>query len=117
AKGISSAYSAVVRKNSKTIKIAKSASMKSNTYNCSFWRKGIFSRVLRLCGEMSKFLSAIIGENLRLNLFAGLAQPKADPSQPKADPSSGGVLAFRPGFRPVGAAARRARKTLLKSFC
>jgi len=46
-----SAYSAVVRKNSKTIKIAKSAAMKSNTYNCSFWRKGIFSHDLRLCGE------------------------------------------------------------------
>ncbi len=30
-------------------------------------------------------LSARIGENLRLKLFAGLAQPKADPS-------SGGVL-------------------------
>jgi len=48
---LSALASAVVRKNSKTIKIAKSASMKSNTYNCSFWRKGIFSHVLRLCGE------------------------------------------------------------------
>jgi len=27
------------------------------------------------------------GENQRLKLFAGSAQPKADPSQPKADPS------------------------------
>jgi len=34
----------------------------------------------RLCGEMSESLSAIIGENLRLKLFAGLAQPEADPS-------------------------------------
>jgi len=72
-----------------------------------------FSERSALC----RFSSAIIGENLRLKLFAGLAQPKADPS-------SGGVLAFRPGFRPVGATprrvgptARRARKTLLKSFC
>jgi len=37
-------------------------------------------RTLRLCGEMSESLSAIIGENLRLKLFAGLAQPEADPS-------------------------------------
>jgi len=61
---------------------------------------------LRLCGEMSEFLSAIIGENLRLRLFPDLAQPKADPS-------SGGVLAFRP----VGPTARRARKNLLTLFC
>jgi len=46
-----SAASAVMRKNSKTIKIAKSASKKSNTYTCTFWRNGIFSHVLRLCGE------------------------------------------------------------------
>ncbi len=49
------------------------------------------SGALRLCGEMSESLSARIGENLRLTLFAGLAQPKADPSQPKADPSFGGL--------------------------
>jgi len=30
-------------------------------------------RTLRLCGEMSESSSAIIGENLRLKLFAGLA--------------------------------------------
>ncbi len=46
---------------------------------------GFPQRTLRLCGEMSESLSARIGENLRLKLFAGLAQPKADPS-------SGGVL-------------------------
>ncbi len=34
---------------------------------------------------------ALVGENLRLKLFTGLAQPKADPSQPEADPSSGGL--------------------------
>jgi len=56
-----------VRKNSKTIKIEKFAAMKSNTYNCSFWQKGIFSHDLRLCGEMSESLSASIGENLRLS--------------------------------------------------
>jgi hypothetical protein len=33
----------VVRKNSKIIKIANLASMKSNTCNCWFSRKGIFS--------------------------------------------------------------------------
>jgi len=37
-----------VRKNSKTIKIAKSASTKTNTYNCSFRRKGIFSHDRRV---------------------------------------------------------------------
>ena len=37
-------------------------------------------RALRLRGEMSESLSAIIGENLRLKLFGCLAQPKADPS-------------------------------------
>ncbi len=49
-------------------------------------QKGFPQRTLRLCGEMSESLSAIIGENLRLKLFGCLAQPKADPS-------SGGVLA------------------------
>ena len=35
--------------------------MKSNTYNCSFWQKGIFSHDLRLCGEiLEEFLSASI---------------------------------------------------------
>jgi len=58
-------------------------------------QKGFPQRTLRLCGEMSESLSAIIGENLRLKLFAGLAQSKADPS-------SGGVLT---------------QKSLLKSFC
>jgi hypothetical protein len=47
-------------------------------------------------------VSAIIGENLRLKLFTGLAQPKADPSQPEADPSSGGL------WRRLGLPARRA---------
>jgi len=69
-------------------------------------QKGILQRTLRLCGEMSESLSAIIGENLRLRLFPDFAQSKADPF-------SGGVLAFRP----VGPTARRARKTLLKLFC
>jgi len=35
-------------------------------------KKGFPQRTLRLCGEMSESLSAIIGENLRLKLFAGL---------------------------------------------
>ncbi len=43
-------------------------------------QKGFPQRTLRLCGEMSESLSARIGVNLRLKLFAGLAQPKADPS-------------------------------------
>ena len=38
-----SASSAVMRKNPKTIKIAILASIKSNTCNCGFSRKGIFS--------------------------------------------------------------------------
>jgi hypothetical protein len=42
-----------MRKNSKTIKIAKSALMKSLTCNCSFLRKGIFSHDQRLRGEFS----------------------------------------------------------------
>jgi len=49
-------------------------------------QKGVPLRTLRLCGEMSESLSALIGVNLRLKLFADLAQPMADPS-------SGGVLA------------------------
>jgi len=59
--------------------------------------------------------SALIGVNLRLKLFAGLAQPnqpeadqplaEADPSQPKADPSSGGL------WRSFGV------KIFVKSFC
>ena len=44
--------SAVVRKNSKTMKFAKLASMKSTTCKCSSWRKSIFSHVLRLRGEI-----------------------------------------------------------------
>ncbi len=36
-------------------------------------------RTLRLCGEMSESLSAIIGENLRLKLFAGLASWPSGP--------------------------------------
>jgi hypothetical protein len=36
-------------------------------------KKGFPQRTLRLCGEMSESLSAIIGEYLRLKLFAGLA--------------------------------------------
>jgi hypothetical protein len=40
-----------MRKNPKTIKIAILASIKSNTCNCGFSRKGIFSHDLRLCGE------------------------------------------------------------------
>jgi len=43
--------SAVMRKNPKTIKIAILASIKSNTCNCGFSRKGIFSHDPRLCGE------------------------------------------------------------------
>ncbi len=38
-------------------------------------QKGFPQRALRLCGEMSESLSAIIGENLRLKLFGCLAQP------------------------------------------
>ncbi len=48
---------------------------------------------------------AKFGENSKIVFFAGLAQPKADPSQPEADPSSGGL------WRSL------ARKTLLRSFC
>jgi hypothetical protein len=40
-----------MRKNPKTIKIAILASIKSNTCNCGFSRKGIFSHDLCLCGE------------------------------------------------------------------
>ena len=36
-------------------------------------QKGFPQRTLRLCGEMSESLSEIIGENLRLKLFACLA--------------------------------------------
>ncbi len=36
-------------------------------------KKGFPQRTLRLCGEMSESLSAIIGENLRLKLFASFA--------------------------------------------
>ncbi len=39
-------------------------------------QKGFPQRTLRLCGEMSESLSARIGENLRLKLFASLAQPR-----------------------------------------
>ncbi len=69
-----------MRKNSKIIKIAKSASMKSNTYNCLFWQKGIFSHVLRLCGEQIFVCdhlrkSAVSTSSLNLACFAPLRSP------------------------------------------
>jgi len=62
---------------------------------------------------LSALASALIGVNLRLKLFAGLAQPTAYPSQPEADPSSGGLwwrlglparLPPRRGYAPEGRA-------------
>jgi len=53
----------------------------SNLRNVFVCRRFPANKNLILCALCA---SAVI-------IFAGLAQPKADPSQPKADPSSGGL--------------------------
>ncbi len=61
-------------------------------------------------GEHSRTTKdAKFGENNKIFLFAGLAQPKADPSQPEADPSSGGL------WRSLGAIIFKFRNANLKS--
>jgi len=57
-----------MRKNPKTIKFAKLASTNSNTCNGDFCEKGIFSHVLRLCGEKEfGYLTAQALRTLRAN--------------------------------------------------
>jgi len=53
-------------------------------------------------GERKDAKHARFGENRKIFFFAGLVQPKVDPSQPEADPSSGGL------WRSLGLPARRA---------